>query len=107
MVWGLKSRQERGYGASWDRVRKVVIERDKGLCQMCLQKNRITPGKDVDHKKPKAECARLRWTKAQTDHPSNLWYLCRQCHLQKTEEEQGKTKHAPKPTIGEDGWPIE
>lgn len=107
MAWGTKSRQERGYGADWERVRKIVIARDNGLCQMCLAADRVTQGKDVDHKKPKSECKRLGWTKAQTDHPSNLWYLCHPCHLKKTEEEQGKKKHAPLPQIGPDGWPIE
>lgn len=106
MVWGTKSRQERGYDASWDRVRKVVIERDKGLCQMCLKHNRITPGRDVDHKIPKAKTSRMGWTRAQQDHPDQLWLLCVPCHKAKTEEEQGKTKHAPKPRIGADGWPI-
>lgn len=106
MVWGKASRQSRGYDASWDRVRKVVIERDKGLCQMCLKEGRITPGRDVDHKIPKAQTKRLGWTREQQNHPSQLWLLCVPCHKTKTEEEQGKTKHAPKPRIGPDGWPI-
>lgn len=107
MAWGTRSRQERGYNYQWEKMRKIVIERDKGLCQMCLAKNRITPGKDVDHKKSKAECKRLGWSKEATDSPNNLWYLCRPCHLAKTEEEQGKTKRPPKQKIGEDGWPVD
>lgn len=107
MAWGTLSRQERGYDKDWDAVRKVVIARDKGLCQMCLKDGRVTPGRDVDHKKSKAECKRLGWNRKQMDNPSNLWYLCHPCHLAKTEKEQGKTKHAPKPTIGLDGWPVE
>ena len=104
--WGSKSRHERGYDSLWTKVRKVVIERDKGLCQMCLKEGRITPGRDVDHKIPKAKTKRLGWTREQQDHPSQLWLLCVPCHKTKTEEEQGKTKHAPKPRIGADGWPI-
>lgn len=106
MPWGKESRQSRGYDAAWTRVRKVVIERDKGLCQMCLKAGRITPGRDVDHKIPKAETKRRGWTRAQQDHPDQLWLLCVPCHKIKTEEEQGKHKHAPKPTIGDDGWPL-
>lgn len=107
MAWGTKSRQERGYGAAWEKVRKLVIARDKGLCQMCLQAGRVTQGRDVDHKKPKAECTRLGWTRAQMDDPANLWYLCGPCHLDKTEAEQGKKKNPPRPKIGIDGYPVE
>lgn len=106
MAWGTKSRQERGYGSQWEKLRKLVIERDKGLCQICLKQGRYTPGKDVDHIISKAEAKRRGWTQAQTDALSNLAYACRPCHLAKTEAEQGKTKRAPLPKIGIDGWPI-
>lgn len=106
MTWGTKSRQERGYDAAWERVRKVVIARDKGLCQMCLAEGRVTMGRDVDHKVPKAEAKRRGWTRAQMDHPDQLWLLCVSCHKEKTEAEQGKTKRAPRPRIGLDGFPI-
>lgn len=107
MVWGTLSRQARGYGKEWTALRKKVIERDKGLCQICLPKGRVHPGKDVDHKVSKARAKQLGWSKEQTEAMSNLWYVCREEHLKKTEEEQGKTKHAPKPQIGADGWPID
>jgi 5-methylcytosine-specific restriction protein A len=105
-MWGTKSRQERGYGKEWTALRKKVIERDKGLCQICLPKGIVHPGKDVDHKVSKARAKQLGWTKSQTDSMGNLWYICREEHLKKTEEEQSKKKHAPRPTIGPDGWPI-
>lgn len=104
--WGTKSRQERSYGAAWERLRKLTIARDKGLCQMCLKENRITPGKDVDHVVSRAEAKRRGWSEAATESLANTQYLCRSHHLAKTEEEQGKTKRPPKPTIGADGWPI-
>lgn len=106
-MWGKLSRHQRGYGSSWDKLRKVVIERDKGLCQMCIKAGRITPGKEVDHIVSKAEAKRLGWTTAQMDGLSNLKLCCPPCHAAKTEEEQGKTKRPPKPTIGADGWPID
>ena len=107
MAWSKESRQKRGYDAKWEAVRKVIIARDKGLCQMCLREGRVTQGRDVDHMKSKAECVRLGWSRAQMDEPSNLWYLCQACHRVKTEEEQGKKKNPPRPKIGPDGWPIE
>lgn len=107
MPWGLKSRHERSYGKEWERLRKLVIERDKGLCQACLKENRITPGKDVDHIVSRAKARQLGWSKESTESLSNAQYLCRSHHLAKTEQEQGKTKHAAKPRIGADGWPIE
>ena len=106
MVWGTKSRQERGYGKDWDKLRKQAIERDKGLCQACLKENKITPGKDVDHITSRARAKQLGWRKERTESLSNVQFLCRSHHLAKTEQEQGKTKHAPKPRIGADGWPI-
>lgn len=106
MPWGTKSRQERDYGSSWEKLRKLVIARDKGLCQSCLKEGRITPGKDVDHIVSRAKAKQLGWSKEATESLSNTQYLCRPHHLAKTEQEQGKTKHAPKPRIGADGWPI-
>lgn len=106
MTWGLKSRQERGYGSAWSKLRKLVIERDKGLCQACLKEGRVTQGKDVDHIVSKAKAAKLGWTQSQVDNVANCQYLCRAHHLQKTKEEVGAT-YRPKLTYGLDGWPIE
>jgi 5-methylcytosine-specific restriction protein A len=50
------SRQSRGYGAAWDRLRRDVMARDHGLCQTCRREdNRATVARDVDHRVPKAE----------------------------------------------------
>jgi len=106
MAWSKESRQSRGYGHEWEKVRKLVIERAKGLCEKCILQNRITPGRDVDHKTPKAEAAKLRWSQAKTDHPSNLWLLCEPCHKEKTARDNGQT-YRPKVEIGLDGWPVE
>lgn len=106
MAWGTASRQSRGYDYRWEKQRKLVIERDKGLCQICLKAGRITPGRDVDHIVSKARAKQLGWDRDRTDALSNLALACVPCHKAKTEQEQGKTKHAPKPRIGADGWPI-
>lgn len=105
MAWSKESRQSRGYGAAWERVRKVVLQRDAGLCQVCLRKNAYTAGNIVDHIVSKAKAAALRWGQARIDDPANLQTICKPCHDIKTEQEQGKKKHKPV-TIGADGWPV-
>lgn len=107
MAWGKESRQARGYGAQWTKLRKVVMERDKGLCQVSLKKGRIVRADQVDHIVSKAEGKRRGWTDEQIDALSNLQAISKAEHLIKTEEEQGKKKNPPRPKIGPDGWPIE
>ena len=106
MAWSKLSRQARGYGAAWERVRKVVLARDCGMCQPCKRKHMATPGNIVDHVVSKAKAAALRWSQARIDHPDNLQTICKDCHDVKTEEEQGKTKHKAV-RIGVDGFPVE
>jgi 5-methylcytosine-specific restriction enzyme A len=107
MPWSKESRHKRGYGAAWDRLRKLVMERDKGLCQVSLKKGKVVRATQVDHIVSKAEGKRRGWTDAQIDDLSNLQAICTEEHLIKTETEQGKKKHAPRSIIGADGWPIE
>lgn len=107
MVWSKESRQSRGYGAEWEKVRAQVIERAKGMCEECARQGRVAQGKAVDHIVSKAKAKAMRWTQARTDHPNNLQYLCQPCHDRKTAEENGRTYREPKPATGLDGWPIE
>ena len=107
MPWSKESRQSRGYDAQWEKVRKVVIARDKGLCQRCLREGRVTAGRDVDHIVSKAKAKVLRWSRAKTDHVSNLQYLCVPCHREKSAEEEGRTYREPRAQIGLDGYPVE
>lgn len=107
MNWSKESRQSRGYGPAWDKVRKAVMVRDGGLCQVCLKAGRYgVIAKAVDHIISKAKAKTLRWTDVQTEHPSNLQAICDPCHAAKTEEEQGKRKRA-KMVPGPDGWPVQ
>jgi 5-methylcytosine-specific restriction protein A len=105
MAWSKESRQSRGYGAAWDRVRKVVLKRDFGLCQPCRRRGLVTIAKEVDHIISKARALALRWSQARMDAPGNLQAICKPCHEAKTEEEQGKTKRE-KSVPGDDGWPV-
>lgn len=76
------SRHERGYGTAWDKLRKVVLQRDRGLCQPCLQAGRVTVATHVDHVVPKSQGG--------TDDESNLRAICRPCHQAKTDQEKNQ-----------------
>lgn len=73
------NRHERGYGATWDRLRETILARDNGLCQEHLRQGIPELGNEVDHITPKAEGG--------TDDPSNLQTLCNTCHKAKTARE--------------------
>ena len=99
------TRQERGYGASWDRLRLRILKRDKYLCQQCLRDGRVTPLKvkpydhAVDHIVPKA--------KGGDDYPSNLQALCAPCHDAKSEREAKEGQGArTRPEYDASGFPV-
>ena len=73
------SRHERGYGSDWERTRKRILMRDKGLCQPCLRVGRPRPARQVDHIVPKFEGG--------TDDDDNLQSICKECHDGKTAAE--------------------
>ena len=104
--WPTTSRQSRGYGAEWDKIRKLVLERDSYLCQCkyCKAEGRMTLATHVDHVISKAKASLMGWTQKQIDDPSNLQSINKNCHERKTIEEKGGK---PKPKIGLDGFPIE
>jgi 5-methylcytosine-specific restriction protein A len=97
MAWSNESRHKRGYGSAWDKIRKLVLVRDKHLCQPCLRSNKPTAGSQVDHITPKA--------KGGTDDMDNLETICDPCHKAKTARDNGK-EYKPKRTTGIDGWPV-
>lgn len=75
------SRHERGYGSEWDKKRRLILQRDNGLCQPCLKGGRVSGATQVDHIIPKAEGG--------TDDDSNLQSICVPCHKAKTATEGG------------------
>ncbi|MDU6990873.1 MAG: HNH endonuclease signature motif containing protein [Escherichia coli] len=77
-----QSRHQRGYGSKWDVIRVRVLQRDKGLCQLCLRAGVAREAKTVDHIIPKAHGG--------TDADSNLQSLCWPCHKAKTARERLK-----------------
>jgi 5-methylcytosine-specific restriction protein A len=54
-------------------VRLLVRQRAGGLCEMCRQ-----PGQDVHHRRPRALGGS---SDPATNRPSNLIFLCRECHI--------------------------
>lgn len=82
-----------------------MAQRDCGRRQSRKRTSRMTLARAVDHIVSKAKAAALRWTRAQTDHPSNLEAICDSCHAVKREAEQWKAKRV-KRAAGPDGWPI-
>jgi len=95
MGWARTSRHQRGYGWIWEKIRARILRRDKGLCQPCLRKGRVTQATEVNHITPKAQGG--------TDSDKNLESICHPCHVDETLRQQGKRS---KPTFGADGWPV-
>ena len=69
------SRHERGYGSSWDKLRRVILRRDHGVCQEC----KAAIATEVDHIIPKSSGG--------PDAPFNLRAICSPCHAAKTARE--------------------
>ena len=83
------TRQERGYGTAWDKLRLVILKRDGYMCQCqdCKAKGRILPATEVDHIISKAEWRISHGTLDGVDHPDNLQAINHQCHKAKTKQE--------------------
>jgi len=91
------TRQQRGYGASWVRVRAKVLKRDAHLCQCrhCKAEGLVRPASEVDHIVPKF--------KGGTDDESNLQAINRECHERKSLEDAGSREPI---RFRPDGLPI-
>jgi len=74
------TRQQRGYGKEWQRIRAARLRQDHYLCQVCIKQDRTTPATEVDHIISKANGG--------TDHIDNLQSICKQCHRSKTARER-------------------
>ena len=99
--WSTKSRHQRGYGSTWDKLRAAKLAADP-LCEPCKAKGRTTAATEVDHVTPKF--------KGGTNDPNNLQSICRPCHADKTAGEAAEAQgRRPKLrlTFGLDGWPID
>ncbi|WP_299312384.1 HNH endonuclease signature motif containing protein [uncultured Halomonas sp.] len=72
-------RRARQGGRPWRRRRDRVLQRDKGLCQPCLQQGRVTPATEVDHI--------LNIARGGSESDDNLQAICAACHREKTQRE--------------------
>lgn len=75
------SAHNRGYDATWQRLRLLVLARDLYLCQACKRAGKLTPlnqSAPVDHVIPLRERRDLRLSMG------NLEALCVDCHSLKT-----------------------
>ncbi len=97
-----RSRQARGYGRLWEKLRAAALARDLHLCQPCKRAGRVTPATEVDHITPKAQGG--------TDTLENTQAICGPCHRAKTAREaaeaQGRTVRKRR-RIGLDGYPLD
>ena len=66
------SRQARGYGRAWEKIRAFILRRDHYLCQVC----RRATATEVDHIIEKADGGE--------DTPTNLQAIFSPCHATKT-----------------------
>lgn len=80
------SRHERGYGTDWDRLRVLILKRDRYLCQCdeCKRTGRVLPATEVDHVIPKAEGG--------SNDPINLSAINVDCHKRKTAKESARAR---------------
>lgn len=69
------TRQQRGYGADWERIRARILKAEP-LCRQCRKDGRAVVATTVDHIRPKH--------KGGGDEDSNLQPLCKPCHKAKT-----------------------
>lgn len=69
-----ESSSDRGYGSLWQRLRKVILNRDP-ICTVCGRE----PATEVDHI--------LRKAAGGTDDEGNLRGICDRCHTRKTAQD--------------------
>ena len=104
MAWrhDRRTRQARGYGRMWEKLRAAALARDSHLCQPCARAGRVTPAAEVDHILPQA--------KGGADTLENTQAICTDCHKEKTAREaaeaQGRTVRKRR-RIGLDGYPLD
>lgn len=66
--------------ARWRLLRRMVLARDKNLCQDCLARGLTTSGNQVDHILRAEDRPELFYKM------DNLQTLCRKCHGEKTQK---------------------
>ena len=93
-----ESKAKRIRGTRGDKIRAVVLSHSP-LCVRCLTRGRVREAVEVDH-----IVALVNGGEESLSPFVNRQSLCKQCHVEKTNEDLGRgTRRA----YGADGWPIE
>ena len=69
------TRQQRGYGAMWQKKRKRILQRDNGMCQPCRRAGRVKAASHVDHIVNKASGGTL----TDIQRAARFYYLQQNC----------------------------
>lgn len=87
-------RKQYGYNKRWPKIRRNVMVRDNGLCQVCKAEGIYQQGSEVDHIVPVSQGG--------SDAYSNLQVICVPHHREKTHREsrQGKASKATARPVG-------
>lgn len=70
-------------GSKWRAIRREILARDCGTCQVCLAAGRFALACDVDHVRP-------IWEGGSETDRANLQSLCDDCHKAKTAREAAR-----------------
>lgn len=81
MAWATSNRRQQ-LPANWQELRRLVLERDRGICQI-RDPGCVVRATDVDHVIPNGD-----------DSPANLRAACRRCHARKSSREGGAASAA-------------
>ena len=82
------SATSRGYGAAWQRLRLVVLERDGRVCRWCCGY-----ADTVDHVRALADGGGLL-------DPTNLVACCRSCNSRRGQQVSARRRHGLAPGSG-------
>lgn len=77
---------QEAYRDKWESVKKIVRFRAKGVCESCGGVHKCM---DVHHKIPVRENKNIKVI----NHPDNLLYLCRPCHIEADKKLRGCYPH--------------
>jgi 5-methylcytosine-specific restriction endonuclease McrA len=81
--------------SEWKKSRRFVMIRSNGLCERCMKKGKIKPGKIVHHKKWLTDENKTNWNIAYD--PDNLEYICNDCHEEEHDRSIGLQKFLTPP----------
>jgi len=80
----------------WRKKRASQLAKEP-LCEFCLERGEVVPATVADHVEPHRGDMRKFWN-------GELQSLCAACH--NSDKQRIENGGKPKPTFGEDGWPV-